>query len=199
MPGGLVIVIPAAGASLRMRGADKLSGDVDGLPALRHAAVTAVRSGVPVIVTLPDGGPHAAPRRAELPGLGVTALPIPDAHEGMAASLRAGVRAAGNAEAVLVMLPDMPEITVDDLAAMIAAHEAESNRALRGTAYDGTPGHPVVLPRRLFAEVAVLTGDEGARRVLSGEDVGLVRLPGRHAVLDLDTPEDWADWRAGRL
>jgi CTP:molybdopterin cytidylyltransferase MocA len=194
-----VILIPAAGASLRMRGADKLMQPVDGESALRRTARIAARIGPTVIVTLPDGGPHAAPRRAEVVGTGARALPIPDAHEGMAASLRAGVRGAGNAEGLMILLPDMPALTEDDLSAVITAWRADPTRAVRATAYDGTPGHPVILPRRLFGEVLVLTGDEGARRVLAGEEVTAVRLPGRHATMDLDTPEDWDDWRSGLI
>jgi molybdenum cofactor cytidylyltransferase len=43
-----------------------------------------------------------------------------------------------------------------------------------------------------------LTGDQGARDLLRAhaDDVRAVVLPARHAVTDLDTPEDWANWRA---
>jgi CTP:molybdopterin cytidylyltransferase MocA len=42
-----------------------------------------------------------------------------------------------------------------------------------------------------------LHGDEGARSVLAAQAsrVRLCPLPLRHAVTDLDTPEDWAQWR----
>lgn len=195
----LSILIPAAGASSRMRGADKLLETVNGMSVLRRTALLATRQVQRVAVTVPDGGPHMAPRRAELQGTGATMLPLPDAHEGMAASLRAGAKWAGSTEGLMILLPDMPEITEDDLAAVRSAFAQDPTRVVRATGFDGTPGHPVILPQRLFAELSVLTGDEGARRVIAGEGVTPVRLPGRHAVTDLDTPEDWDDWRAGRL
>jgi CTP:molybdopterin cytidylyltransferase MocA len=43
-----------------------------------------------------------------------------------------------------------------------------------------------------------LSGDEGARAILRRHPPRLLALPGRHAVTDLDTPEDWARWRAAR-
>lgn len=193
------ILIPAAGASSRMRGGDKLLEDVGGMSVLRRTALMAMRLGPRVLVTLPDGGPHMAPRRAELQGTGVTTLPLPDAHEGMAASLRAGVRWAGSSDGLMVILPDMPELTDDDLSAVRTAFAADPRQTVRATAFDGDPGHPVILPQHLFTSLAVLTGDKGARAVFEGEMITAVRLPGRHAVMDLDTPEDWADWRAGRL
>jgi CTP:molybdopterin cytidylyltransferase MocA len=52
--------------------------------------------------------------------------------------------------------------------------------------------------RRFFETLAGLTGDRGAREVLreAAEFVTDVPTPGRAAVVDLDTPEDWAAWRA---
>ena len=83
-----------------------------------------------------------------------------------------------------------------DLMLLIAAFLAEPNAALRAATEDGLPGHPVMFPRRLFGELGILGGDEGARHVLADEEVSLLPLPGNRAITDLDTPEDWAEWRA---
>ncbi len=194
----VLILIPAAGASSRMRGGDKLMEDVGGETALHRAARFARATGAKVVVTLPEGGPHAAPRKGELTGLEVRALPISDAHEGMAASFRAGVAAAGSAMGLMVLLPDMPDLTMDDLVALIVAFNEAPTTVLRAATEDGTPGHPVIFPRRLYAELSVATGDVGGRRVIEGEKVVLHPLQGRRALIDLDTPEDWAAWRAAR-
>lgn len=194
----VVILIPAAGASSRMRGADKLMEDVGGETALHRAARIARASGARVYVTLPESGPHSIPRRSELSGIEARALPVRDAHEGMAASLRAGVAAAGSAAGLMVLLPDMPEITESDISDLLAAFEAQPGKIHRAAAENGTPGHPVIFPRRLFAELSVVTGDVGGRRVMTGEEVVLHPLSGQRALLDLDTPDDWAAWRAKR-
>ncbi len=192
----LAILIPAAGASRRMRGSDKLLEEVSGEPALRHMAALAVGTGATVIVTLPASGPLVPARRAVLLGLGVRIVSIPDAHEGMAASLRAGAREIGPAEGLMVLLPDMPGIERGDLDRLIAVFAKDPTRPVRATTEDGKEaGHPVILPRRLMQEMAVLTGDRGGRVVLEGEKVTLCALPGRRAVTDLDTPEDWQAWR----
>ena len=83
----VLILIPAAGASSRMRGADKLMQDVGGEPALRRAARIARATGARVLVTLPEGGPHATARRAGLQGLDVQAITVAKmARPGMTAS-----------------------------------------------------------------------------------------------------------------
>jgi CTP:molybdopterin cytidylyltransferase MocA len=190
------ILLLAAGSSSRMRGADKLLERVDGVPLLLRQARVALATGVPVIVTLPGDRPA---RTAALAGLGLVTVPVPDAALGLSASIRAGVRAAG-ARPVLVLLADLPEITTDDLSLLLARHAALPDLILRGTAADGTPGHPVLFPVWALPGLAVLTGDSGARDLLrqNRDRTEFIALPARHAVTDLDTPEDWAAWRAAR-
>ncbi len=192
------ILIPAAGASRRMGGRDKLLEEVDGEAILRRTARLALSHSARVLVSLPDSGMLAPGRRAALTGLSVTIVPIKDAHEGMAASFRAAVAAAGVAEALMILLPDMPDIDGTDIAQLFKAFAEDISKPLRAASSSGQPGHPVILPRTLFAELAVLSGDQGARRVLEGEDVRLLALSGQRAMIDLDTPEEWADWRATR-
>ena len=185
-----------------MRGRDKLLELVAGEALLRRQALAALGVGERVVVTL---GPDQPLRAAALEGLAAEVLPVPEAAEGLAASLRAGdaVARGGAAEgaALLVMLADMPEIGAEDLAAVIAAHLAAPGAVIRAAGEDGTPGHPVLVPARMLAGLAALRGDRGARELLRGELLRgevpvLVPLPGRRALTDLDTPEDWAAWRA---
>jgi molybdenum cofactor cytidylyltransferase len=119
----------------------------------------------------------------------------------MAASLRAGLAAvAARADAVVVLLADMPEVGAAEIDRLIAAFDPEEGREIcRAVSADGTPGHPVLFGRRFFESLAGLRGDRGAREVLeeAAEFVTEVPTAGRAALVDLDTPEDWAAWRAG--
>jgi molybdenum cofactor cytidylyltransferase len=166
------ILLLAAGSSSRMRGADKLMEPVEGVPLLLRQARVALATGAPVIVTLPPDRPA---RNAALAGLDLMTVPVPDAAQGLSASIRAGVRAR-------------------------ARHAAIPDLILHGTAADGTPGHPVLFPVWALPGLAVLTGDSGARDLLRQhrDRTEFIALPARHAVTDLDTPEDWAAWRAAR-
>ncbi|MDP4033396.1 MAG: nucleotidyltransferase family protein, partial [Pseudorhodobacter sp.] len=71
---------------------------------------------------------------------------------------------------------------------------------LRATDAAGRPGHPVIFPPWVLPELMGLSGDEGARPVLSrhADRLRLIALPEQHATTDLDTPEAWAHWRSGR-
>ena len=194
-PPQILILIPAAGAGRRMRGGDKHLEPVAGVPVLRRLALAAATVG-PVIVTYPPDHPG---RAVVVAGTGADAVLVRDAAEGMAASLRAGAEAARDRGAAgLMILPgDMPEIGAAEIAALAAAFDAAPVRVVRGAA-GPRAGHPVILPARLFAALAQLSGDTGARDLIAAEPAVLVPLPGLAALTDLDTPEAWADWRAGR-
>ena len=201
----IVTFIPAAGRSSRMRGRDKLLETVGGVPILRRVATEALKAGVgPVIVGI---GPDDRERRRALRNLDVEILDVEDAAEGMGATLRAGARAAlaamnttwgGDSEylGLLVMLPDMPGIEASDILEMDRVFQARGGPVVRATTEDGRAGHPVLFPEHAVRDFETLSGDKGAAAMMEGERVEFVALPGRRAVQDLDTPEDWDAWRA---
>jgi molybdenum cofactor cytidylyltransferase len=196
----IAILIPAAGSSSRMRGRDKLTEEVQGVPLLRHQAERAIATGAHVIVTLPD---HDHPRAAVLAGLPVQLVAVPDSHLGMSASIRRGVALMPRGMAALVILPaDMPELGTEDISALIDGFHATPHPMLQqACAADGTPGHPVLFPADCFQALQRLDGDSGARKVLQANLHRLRRLPldGERALVDLDTPEAWAAWRASEV
>lgn len=195
----VLILIPAAGQSSRMRGDDKLLRGVDGQPLLALQAARAQATGQDVLITLPRDRPARGDAVARTdPPASVTVMAI-DGAEGMSASLRAGAAACldnPNHAGLMIALPDMPDITTADLSHLIAAFAMAPTRVVRAGTDDGRAGHPVILPRRLCAAIAELKGDTGAKAILAGETPRLVRLPDDRALRDLDTPEDWQAWEA---
>lgn len=186
------ILLLAAGASSRMRGRDKMLEEVAGQPLVALMARRALRSGVPVRVVL---GPGQTARRAALADLPVEIVEA-DGTDGMAASIRAGVRDL--ASPVLVLLADMPGITAQDIHLMVSLHAQAPRAILQAATADGLPGHPVLFPADLLGALARLSGDAGARSILETEAgrVRLLPLKDDRARVDLDTPEAWAAWRA---
>ncbi|WP_319547009.1 nucleotidyltransferase family protein [Ruegeria conchae] len=190
------IILLAAGQSSRMGGTDKLMQPVGDVPLLRRVAKRAIAVG-PVFVALP---PMPHPRYTVLKDLDVLPVEIPDAREGINASLKGAMAAIpADAKAVMILLSDLPDLTTADLRNVLQSVKTHpANRIWRGATNQGVPGHPVIFDRSLFAELTELNGDIGAQSVVRRhkDAVHLHRLPSQNALLDLDTPEDWAEWAA---
>jgi molybdenum cofactor cytidylyltransferase len=180
-----------------MRGGDKLLEQIAGQPLLQVMLERALAATEGSVLCALPGPDH--PRSACLGDLRVTPIFVPDAAEGMGASLRAGVAALpADASAVMILPADMPELTADDLRKMLTAQKEAPDMILRAVDCDGIEGHPVIFPADLFPALGTCHGDTGARDVLRAHSgrIVTVPLPDRHATTDLDTPEDWAAWRA---
>ncbi|NIH87642.1 NTP transferase domain-containing protein [Amycolatopsis granulosa] len=177
----------AAGAGRRF-GKPKALVELAGEPLLRRALRVLTDGGcAPIRVVV---GAQAAQVRALLPAPGL-AVESPDWARGMGASLRAGLRALPEADAVLVHLVDLPGVDARIVARLRALAAPE---VVARAAYDGVPGHPVLLGRRWWREVAdSASGDRGARDWLRGRpDLRLVECADLGGGEDVDTPADLA-------
>lgn len=195
------IIILAAGASSRMRGRDKLLEDIDGEPLLRHQALRALAvTDAKVLIALPVS-PH--PRYNVIDDLAVQTVPVPDAAEGMGASLRVAFASLPkDAPCAMLVLADLPDVTADDLAKVADAVDLSGDTLIwRGATAQGAAGHPVVFHRALFPAFAELHGDIGAQGVVAQAKgrISLIPLGDDRARRDLDTPQEWEVWRKNRL
>ncbi|KAF0675144.1 MobA-like NTP transferase domain containing protein [Profundibacterium mesophilum KAUST100406-0324] len=194
-----------------MRGADKLLEPVSGQALLLRTVMGARAALGAVLVTLPPPDtPRCAARRDALRGAAdetggtLEMAAVKDAQEGMAASLRlaaawAESRLGSGSGGLLVAMADMPEIDAGAFRALRSAWDASGGtQVIRAASASGRPGQPVIFPRRLLPRLSQVTGDSGGRAILRGEDAALVPLPGDAALIDLDTPEAWAAWRAAQ-
>lgn len=177
-----------------MLGRDKLLETIEGESILRRTALRACESAAREIIVVIRCGQRA--RKRELRNLEVKIVESEAPAEGMAGSLKCGLNAAlkGSA-ALMILLPDMPEIDTNDIDAVLNAFE--KGKIVRAASESGDPGHPVLIPRSLFADLSGLKGDVGAKALLEkyAASVQLVHRPGTRALLDLDTPEEWELWR----
>jgi molybdenum cofactor cytidylyltransferase len=128
----LACVVLAAGEGRRFGGRKQLAA-LDGRPLIAH--VVAMAAPWDPIVVL---GAHADEIRPVVDAPRIVVAE--DWAEGQAASLRAGLRAAGDVDWLLVLLADMPFVTRAVVEGVLGAREPDVD-AVRAT-YDGRPGHP---------------------------------------------------------
>lgn len=184
-------VLLAAGASSRM-GRPKQLLEWRGRPMVRHAAEQALASRLSGLVVVT--GAEASAARAALVGLDgpVQTVENPDYAAGQAGSLRAGLAALpGSTAAALVLLVDQPLVTAALIDRLLDAYEANRSCLAVVPTYQGRRGNPVLLAAPLFAELATLAGDVGARAVLDrhAPRICWLTVDDPAVVTDVDTPE----------
>lgn len=116
---------------------------------------------------------------------------------GMGASLATGLWSVTHeveqADALLVHLVDLPDVTADVMRRVVERWRedgAPSDGLLRAS-YDGVPGHPVLIGRDHWGQLGIeLAGDEGARSYLAGRTVQQVECADLATGHDVDRPED---------
>jgi CTP:molybdopterin cytidylyltransferase MocA len=179
-------LILAAGAGTRFGGEIKQLAELRGRPLLAYAVETmlAVPALDPVIVVLG----HAADEILRAVDFGSAEVVVaPDWADGQSASLRRGIAAARAADALAVTLGDQPFITPQVIAG--ALDHLDGYDAVRCT-YGGAPGHPVVLGRSVLDAAGELTGDQGARELLSRFRVKQWEAGHLCSAVDVDTREE---------
>ncbi|TPN92471.1 molybdopterin-binding/glycosyltransferase family 2 protein [Mesorhizobium sp. B1-1-5] len=183
------IVLLAAGRSSRMGGPNKLLALFDGEPLVRRTASRALASKAAATVVVTG---HQRQRvRSALSGLGVRVADNPDFADGLASSLKAGIaKVAPDAAGAMIVLGDMPGVSSKDLDSLIDAFRSSDGRSVVRASHQGKQGNPVLLPRSLFAAVAQLEGDTGARHLVEAEGLDVIDVEiGQGASIDVDTRE----------
>lgn len=186
----IAVLLLAAGESRRM-GRPKQLLPWCGKPLVRHAAETALQAQADELLVVL--GAHAEAVAAALHGLTLRLVQNPGYATGQAGSLRVGLAALpADADAAIVLLADQPLLKPALLDALIAERGA-SRAPLVVPRHGGQRGNPVLLGRELFAELAALEGDTGARPIFERhrEQIAWVEAP--PAVLfDVDSPAAYA-------
>jgi len=180
------IIVLAAGASSRF-GSPKQLALIHGNSLLQTLATRAVEvAGSAVTVVLGAHASQIAPVLGRLPVSVVINRMWP---EGLASSIRAGVRSLpGSCVAALLLLADQAAVSSDDLERLSGAWRRDPTR-IAAARYGGSVGVPAVFPRAHFNDLLALRGDHGARLLLQRNLDRLTAVPMPSAAFDLDTPE----------
>lgn len=176
-----VLILLAAGRSVRFGDADKLQQDFLGKPLAFHV-VTALEA-VPFKARLAV----CSGSDLDFESRGYRVIHNDDPGDGMSGSVKLGIAAAREigCEAVVIALADMPRVTATHVYRLLEA--AGGPDAVIASSNGMHPTPPAVFGADQFEALLTLEGDEGAR--------AMVRA-GRHVIapeaelVDIDRPED---------
>lgn len=180
-------VILAAGRSRRL-GAPKALARVYGLSLLRRTCrlVAAVTKQPPLVIV----PPRRAAYRRELRGSKVDFAVNGAAAEGVASSVRLGLRRAVRSAAILFVPVDLAQLSSRDLARLVARWQGSRRRVVARSIGPGG-GVPLILPKCHFKAAAAVRGDIGLRNFVAALPApGALRVHLASAALDVDTPQE---------
>ena len=194
-----VTLILSAGYSTRMRGDDKLLEKIDGISQIYRIAKAAVANGI-TYITLPA---IDHPRERALSGLAVQKIFLNNKNTGMGASIAEGVKYIqdneSNVTGIIIIPADMPLIDSATIKAFYGAHSKYPGSIIQAADDEGS-GHPVLFPGHYFKNLMLLKKETGGKDIIKGsKNIKILKFEGKVATLDLDTPEDWRNWRNERF
>lgn len=176
------LVLLAAGASRRF-GSPKGLAPINGETMLRRAAREGAAFDGRCVVVL--GAEHER-LRGEIEDLAATIVVNEEWEAGMSSSIRAGLAAHGEVEAVIIALADQISVTQADYE-MLAATWRASGAPIVAAQYGTIFGAPALFDRTMFDALRALDGDRGARAIIGGSPLA---VPMPHAAKDVDVPAD---------
>ncbi len=178
-------IILAAGASSRFGGC-KLLLEYGGRSLLQHCAdkLASLDLPAPLIVSgawhrqLADAHPHLDLRENR------------DWQSGMGCSLAFGIhQLPANCDATMVLLADQVAVNLADIRRLLDAWTENKNTVC--SFYGNRRGVPAIFPRSVFAQLAKLNGDRGARDLLRSRKRDITCVPIARGAIDIDTLKDW--------
>lgn len=186
----IAAVLLAAGQSRRMGQANKLLTEYDGELFIRRALEAVRLGGVDDLIVVTG---HDAERiRVAIPDPDVRFVHNPHFADGLSTSVATGIRAlSDDVGGALIMLSDMPLIGSDTIRDLLAQRDPMDDTSIIVPHFRGQRGNPVFWPRRYFADLQTLSGDQGARSLLKAYPNAVLDYECEHEgiLIDIDTPE----------
>lgn len=192
-------IVLAAGRSRRYGERNKLLEPIDGTPMVELVVGTAVdslASGVTVVV-----GYEADRVRDALDDYDVDVRYNDEFEAGQSTSLSVGVEAAASrgADAIVVLLGDMPYVDRRSVNLVVAAQATGKWDAV-AAACRGRRGNPVSFDSAYFDRLADVDGDVGGRQILLGSaDAIAIETDDEGVLRDVDRPDDRSETEFERV
>ena len=185
------VVLLAAGGSSRL-GSPKQLLSYEGKPLIQYMLHIARNSKAKhVVVVL---GSEAGSIASQIPG-NVATVVVNDAwQEGMASSIRTGMKILmqdhPDATGAILMVCDQPDVTAQLINDLIDVHQ-QTGKPIITCSYANTFGPPTFFHKSIFPDLLQLKGDVGARSVLQRHVKEVEAIPFPQGSRDIDTKADY--------
>lgn len=180
------ILIAAAGKSTRFQNAgghgNKLNSSLGTETVFKKTLLNSIKTGLPVhVVTRPDNqGVITHCLQLNVP------FSLLDS-DGLGETIALGVKDTAHWAGWLIHLADMPYVQSH---VFIQVAEKLKDYPLVRPVHHEKPGHPVGISAKYFQQLINLTGDDGAKSILSSGIIYRIKINDQSVVDDIDYPRD---------
>jgi len=180
-------ILLAAGSARRFGAPKLLHPMADGLP-VGIAAARVIQQALSRVVAVVRPGDHQLRRAFGDIGLEVVENSL--AASGIGTSVAAGVSAAADASGCIIALADMPWVQAATVT--VLDERLHDGASIVAPVYRGRRGNPVGFAAHWFPELTELSGDHGARDLMSRrvDQLQLVDTADAGILADVDHPGD---------
>jgi len=194
----MAAIVLAAGSSTRFGSENKLIAHISGRTIIESVFSNVAECGFDLVVVV------FAPDQPEIGTLvktaGFIAVVNPHSELGMGTSIACGMKELSRQTTksfagVAIFLGDMPMIDSDMVCQLLGTFKRSSGqnvvRPVNILEEGKTPGHPVIFPSDLFTALTCLTGDAGAKQLISQHRERLIEVvvTDRGATRDIDSAQ----------
>ena len=187
MKRNIAVVVLAAGSSSRM-GEPKQLLPLASTTLLRRIVDQALVSDAKMTIVVL--GAHGSAIRRELDALPISIIENVRWSGGIGTSIAAGIKAAGDSDAAVIITCDQPHVSAATINRLIAEHDS-TGKPIIASAYSNTLGVPAFFAREFFARLQQLPADEGAKRLFHQHRASVATIDFAEGAFDLDTRADY--------
>jgi molybdenum cofactor cytidylyltransferase len=185
------ILILAAGQSSRL-GSPKQLLEYNGASLIKRVVQTALDSEIGRVTVVLGANANKIGTELDMPGLCL--IENSDWEEGMASSIRAGVKAITDLEpdtdGIMILVCDQPHLERPVLDQLLQV-QRETGLPVTASVYQGRTGTPAIFHKSFFPLLMELKGDTGARKLFSEHSGQVALVPFEKGIIDIDTKEDY--------
>ncbi len=186
----IACILLASGFGRRF-GSNKLLYEIDGVPMYQcalemlHTLSQQTINGQTIQIIVVSQYPRVEQHAQRL---GMQAVHNADAAEGIAASVRHGVRAAQHADWLAFFTADQPELQAETVREFLT-QAIQNGKPLASVASEGQPGNPTLFSGAWREQLLRLSGDAGGRKIMKQhpDDIFWFDIPQRER-RDWDVP-----------
>ena len=193
-------ILLAAGESSRMKGENKLSKKIDGIPIIKYAVKNILGSSVDEIIIV-LGHEKSIIENIIDKNKKIKFIYNENYKNGMSSSIKKGLNNINKkSEAFFICLGDMPNVNQNIYNKLIKSRynynkkfSSEQKKEIVVPTFEEKNGNPILFSKFMTKQILNINGDVGAKEILKLNKKKILYVPIRNSgiTLDFDTEEDF--------